>query len=112
MVRESEPSAAGVTPPKRAAPVSEGDLGARGQAEPGYVVSVATGNLHIAGNREAMAPGHSPSLLAQPSFIPATPGATGPMCLVQYRAGVAQEADEVDRADPEWGHERRELLEE
>ena len=34
------------------------------------------GNSYTTGNREAIAPGHSPPALAQPSVAPATPGAT------------------------------------
>ena len=77
--RESDPLAAGVTPPEGAALASEGDPGVRKQTEPGGTVSVATGNSRIAGNREATAPRHSPPPLTQPSVTQATFGATASM---------------------------------
>ena len=59
--RESDPLAAGVTPPEGATllTASEGDPGGREQTEPGGAVPVATGSSRTAGNREATAPGHS-----------------------------------------------------
>ena len=77
--RESDPLAAGVTPPEGATLASEGEPGGRKQTEPGGAVSVATGNSRTAENREATAPGHSRALTTQPSVTPATSRATASM---------------------------------
>ena len=58
--------------------------------------------------KQATAPGHSPPPLTQSSVTPATPGAITSCPLVQQRIDGPQEADEVDRADLERDHERRE----
>ena len=74
--RESDPLAAGVTPPKGTTLASEGDPGGREQTEPGGAVSVATGNSRTAESREVTTPGHSRAPQTQPSVTPATSRAT------------------------------------
>ena len=74
--RESDPLAAGVTPPEGATLASEGDPGEREETEPGGAVSVATANFQTTENREVAAPGHSPAPPTQPRVTPATSRAT------------------------------------
>ena len=68
---ESDPSAAGATPPERTSPASEGNLRARGQAEPRDAAYIAAENFLTPGNGDVTVPGHLPPTLSQPSATPA-----------------------------------------